>query len=139
MENTLNTSAAKASVSTVPRASKVNDVVNHIEGIHVLISRLCANLLCYTRATGVKVGVLAHFQRLPAAGSGSGESCEARPCCWLPLSCKWRSRQALGPGLPTASTCLSACQHLPGPARLLQPPCSQPSRANPAQHISPGG
>lgn len=46
LELTLNTSAAKASVSAVPGASEVNDVVNHIMGILVLISWLCANLLC---------------------------------------------------------------------------------------------
>lgn len=40
LENTLNTSAAKASVSAVPRASEVNDVVKHIVGIVILISQL---------------------------------------------------------------------------------------------------
>mgnify|MGYP001864707481 CR=1 FL=1 len=45
LEHTLNTSAAKASVSAVPRASEVNDVVNHIMGILILISpALCKPL-----------------------------------------------------------------------------------------------
>jgi len=118
LENTLNTSAAKASVSADPRASEVNDVVNHIMGILVLISRLCANLLCYTRATGVKAGVLAHFQQLTAAGAGSGESCEAGPCCWLLLSCKWRSRREIPARAPRS-------QRLP----LRLPASPRPRRA----------
>lgn len=120
LENTLNTSAAKASVSAVPRASEVNYVVNHIMGILVLISRLCANLLCYTRATGVKVSVLARFQQLTAASASSGESCEAGPCCRLPLSCKWRSRREILARAPRS-------QHLP-----LRPPASpRPHQAPP--------
>ena len=121
VENTLNTSAAKASGSTVPRASEVNDVVNHIMGILVLISWLCANLLCYTRATGVKVGVLAHFQRLTAASTGSRESCEAGPCCRLLLSCKWRSRREILARAPH-SQCLPL--RLPAPPRHCQAPAA---------------
>lgn len=67
LEHTLNTSAAKASVSSVPGASEVNDVVNHITGIPVFISQLSANPVCNTRAAGVEAGTLAHRH----IGSGS--------------------------------------------------------------------
>lgn len=70
LEHTLNTSAAEASVSAVPGASEVNDVVNHITGKPVFISRLSANLVCNTRATGVEAGTSAHWQRLAAVKSG---------------------------------------------------------------------
>lgn len=119
LENTLNTSAAKASVTAVPRASEVNDVVNHIMGILILISRLCANLLCYTRATGVEVGVLAHFQRLTAAGAGSRDELRGRTL--LPAPAELQMEEPTGdPGQGSPQLALAS----PSTSISLAPPGS---------------
>lgn len=137
-ENTLNTSAAKVSGSAVPRATEVNDVVNHIMGILVLISWLCANLLCYTRATGVEASALAHFQRLTAAGAGSGGEPRGRTLLPVPAELQMEEQEGdPGRGSPQpalASPPASTSAAAPGSG---QPPCLQPGKAKPGWDISP--
>lgn len=83
---------------------------------------------------GVKVGVLAHLQQLPAAGTGSRMSCvKPDPAAG---SCGAGNGGAGGtfwPGLPTASVCLATCQHLLSPAGLLA------QSVLPAQHSKGSG
>lgn len=113
LEHTLNTSAAKASVSAVPRASEVNDVINHIMGIPVLISRLCANLLCDSRATGAEALTLGFTARwdteqgwaevaLWVPGDSSGMPCSRPPAAPHSLPCvPDLAKHRMAPGLLT--------------------------------------
>lgn len=107
-------------------------------GILVLISWLCANLLCHARATGVEAGALAHFQRLTAAGAGSGGELRGRTLLPVPAELQMEEQEGdPGRGSPQPALASPPASTSAAPPGSCQPPCLQPGRAKPGWDISP--